>query len=78
MVELGDRYMNDLVIDPQGRLWLLWPTILANRWETALMKYRVSRDYRRDGPPRREVSEVMHLSPGLEFANPATNPEDVP
>src|SRR3954471_14394419 len=22
-----------MFVDPQGRLWLLWPTILANRWE---------------------------------------------
>src|SRR5208283_6003538 len=35
-----------MFIDPQGRLWLLWPTILANRWETALMKYRISSHYR--------------------------------
>ena len=62
-----------MFIDPQGRLWLLWPTILANRWETALMKYRISRDYRRDGPPRWEVSEVLHLSPGLEFAAAISN-----
>ena len=56
-----------LFIDPQGRLWLLWPTILANEWHTALMKYRISSDYRKDGPPRWEVSEVMHLSPGTNF-----------
>ena len=29
-----------MFIDPQGRLWLLWPTILANEWHTALMKYQ--------------------------------------
>ena len=29
-----------MIIDPQKRLWLLWPTILANTWESALMKYR--------------------------------------
>ena len=62
-----------MFIDPQGRLWLLWPTILANRWETALMKYRISSDYRRDGAPRWEVNEVMHLSPGLEFARAISN-----
>jgi len=56
-----------MFIDPQGRLWLLWPTILANRWETALMKYRISTDYRRDGPPRWQASEVLHLTPGPEF-----------
>lgn len=54
-------------IDPEGRLWLLWPTILANRWETALMKYCISSDYRKDGPPRWETSEVLHVTPGSEF-----------
>ena len=56
-----------LFIDPRGRLWLLWPTILANEWHTALMKYRISSDYRHEGPPRWETSEVMHLSPGTNF-----------
>ena len=36
-----------MFIDPQKRLWLLWPIILANRWETALMKYRISSDYQK-------------------------------
>lgn len=62
-----------MFIDPQGRLWLLWPTILANRWETALMKYRISSDYRRDGPPRWEVNEVLHLTPGAEFEPAVSN-----
>jgi hypothetical protein len=62
-----------MFIDPEGRLWLLWPTILANRWETALMKYRISSEYRRDGPPRWEVSEVLHLTPGPEFATTISN-----
>jgi hypothetical protein len=53
-----------MFIDPQGRLWLLWPTILANRWETALMKYRIASDYHRDGPPNWEVNEVLHVTPG--------------
>jgi predicted neuraminidase len=56
-----------LFIDPQNRLWLLWPTILANKWETALMKYRVSSDYSADGPPKWSVSEVMHVTPGAGF-----------
>src|SRR5262245_56958549 len=25
-----------LLLDPEGQLWLFWPTILANQWETAL------------------------------------------
>jgi len=57
-----------MFIDPQQRLWLLWPTILANEWQTALMKYRISSDYQKpDGPPRWEVNEVLHVTPGPEF-----------
>lgn len=56
-----------MFIDPQGRLWLMWPTILANEWHTALMKYRISSDYRREGPPRWDVSEVLHVTPGTNF-----------
>jgi hypothetical protein len=62
-----------MFIDREGRLWLLGPTILANRWETALMKYNISSDYRHDGPPRLEISEVMHLTPGPEFATAISN-----
>ena len=56
-----------IFIDPRQRLWLLWPTILANEWHTALMKYRISSDYLRDGPPRWDVSDVLHVTPGDEF-----------
>ena len=56
-----------MFIDPEGRLWLLWPTILANEWHTALMKYLVSSDYERDGRPRWERSAVLHVTPGIEF-----------
>jgi predicted neuraminidase len=56
-----------MIIDPKGRLWLFWPTILANEWHTALMKYRVSSDYVGDGPPKWQESEVLHVTPGAEF-----------
>ena len=52
-----------MFIDPQGRLWLLWPTILANRWESALMKCRISSHYDADGPPRWESNEILHVKP---------------
>src|ERR1044071_3246737 len=57
-----------MFIDPQQRLWLLWPTILANEWHTALMKYRLSSDYQKpDGSPRWDLSEVLHITPEPEF-----------
>jgi predicted neuraminidase len=57
-----------MFLDPSARLWLLWPTILANEWHTALMKYKIASDYQRDGAPRWSVSEVLHVTPGDEFA----------
>jgi predicted neuraminidase len=56
-----------MFIDPQGRLWLLWPTILSNQWESALMKYRISTDYQKAGVPRWSVNEVLHVTPGKDF-----------
>ncbi|MBI3850208.1 MAG: exo-alpha-sialidase [Verrucomicrobia bacterium] len=62
-----------MFVDPQGRLWLLWPAILANQWESALMRYRISSDYRGDGPPKWNVNELMLLKPGKEFGDAVTN-----
>jgi predicted neuraminidase len=56
-----------MFVDPQQRLWLLWPTILANEWHTALMKYRIASDATGDGPPRWDVSEVLHVTPDDDF-----------
>jgi len=56
-----------LFMDPLGRLWLFWPTILANEWHSALMNYRVSSDYTQEGPPRWERSELLLVKPGDRF-----------
>lgn len=57
-----------MFIDPQQRLWLIWQTILANEWHTALIKYRVSSDYQKsEAAPRWELNEVLHITPGPEF-----------
>ncbi len=61
-----------MFVDPQQRLWLMWPTILANRWESALMKYRISSRWTGDGAPQWDVQEVLHVTPGQEFIE-ATN-----
>lgn len=54
-------------IDSQKRLWFFHTTILANTWESALLKVRTSRDYLRERPPRWESSDVLLLKPGSEF-----------
>ncbi|MEK7834343.1 MAG: exo-alpha-sialidase [Acidobacteriota bacterium] len=58
-----------MFIDPQGRLWLMWPTIMANEWHTALMKYKISNQYQTAGAPIWKTSEVMHVTPGQEFVD---------
>jgi predicted neuraminidase len=56
-----------MFLDPQKRLWLLWPTILANEWHTALMKYKISSDYGGAGAPKWAANDVLHVTPGDEF-----------
>ncbi|MFO0881423.1 MAG: sialidase family protein [Gemmataceae bacterium] len=52
-----------LFIDGKNRLWLFWPLILANSWESCLTCYRVSSDYQGEGPPRWEWQGVIPLVP---------------
>ena len=52
-----------MFLDRDQRLWLLWPVIIANEWETALMKYRISTDYLRAGPPKWSVNDDMLFIP---------------
>jgi len=57
-----------MIIDPQERLWLLWPTIQANTWESALMNYQISTDYMNpEGPPKWESHRILHMKPGQDF-----------
>lgn len=50
-------------IDSKKRLWLFWPAILANEWETALMKYKVSTDYSGPGVPVWSAADNILLIP---------------
>lgn len=52
-----------MFVDRDGKLWLFWPLILANTWESCLTHYRVSSDYQKDGPPRWDWQEVLALKP---------------
>ncbi len=51
------------MIDRQKRLWLFWPTILANSWESAVTNYRVAKDYTGEGSPQWESQGVILLKP---------------
>ncbi len=52
-----------MFIDRTNRLWLFWPTILANTWQSCITNYRVSSDYSEDGPPRWEWQGLVLLKP---------------
>jgi predicted neuraminidase len=53
-----------LFLDNRQRLFFLWPLIVAHRWETALMKYRISSDYQQpSGPPKWEFQDNIVLVP---------------
>jgi hypothetical protein len=57
-----------MIIDQQETLWLFWPTIQANRWESALMKYKTSTNYMMpDGPPIWGLMRVMHVKHSGDF-----------
>jgi predicted neuraminidase len=53
-----------LFLDSRQRMFFLWPLIIAHKWETALMKYRISTDYQQaSGPPRWEFQDNIVLIP---------------
>ena len=52
-----------MMIDSDDRLWLFWPTILANSWESCLTNYKVSSDYFGNGAPRWEQEGLVLLKP---------------
>jgi predicted neuraminidase len=52
-----------MMIDGRGRLWLFWPTIIANTWESCLTNFRVSSDYAAPNVPKWEREGLVLLKP---------------
>jgi predicted neuraminidase len=52
-----------MMIDRKGRLWLFWPIILANTWESCLTNFKVSSHYTKAGPPLWEREGLVFLKP---------------
>jgi predicted neuraminidase len=59
-----------MMIDSRQRLWLFWPVILANSWESCLTNYCWSDDYQHDGCPSWNKHEFILLKPD-DFQQPA-------
>ncbi|MCK5067600.1 MAG: exo-alpha-sialidase [Bacteroidales bacterium] len=62
-----------LFIDKDNRLHLFWIVVQANRWETSILKSRVSSNYQKSGPPVWEWQDVILLKPGEEFVETIKN-----
>ncbi len=56
-----------MLVDPKGRLWLMWVAIIANEWHTALLRYQISDNPSATGAPRWTHSDILILKPGDEF-----------
>ncbi|QOY86190.1 sialidase family protein [Paludibaculum fermentans] len=52
-----------LFVDSKQRLWFLWTAILDNRWETALLKLRISEPALRAPMPKWSLSDNVLLIP---------------
>ena len=52
-----------MMIDKHQKLWLFWPIILDNHWESALTNYRTSTNYLAPGSPKWNWQGVIWLKP---------------
>ena len=53
-----------LLLDSRERLWMVWPTIIANEWHTALLNYRISTSFTdASTPPVWDVAAPLLFQP---------------
>ena len=57
-----------MFLNDNGKLFLVWIAVQANRWETSILKVKTTTDYKNAGPPNWEWQDVILLKPGDEFA----------
>jgi len=52
-----------MMVDGRGALWLFWPTILANSWESSIMNFKTTTDCAKPGAPRWQKEGLILLKP---------------
>jgi len=52
-----------MMIDAKQRLWLFWPIIIDNNWESCLTNFLVSQNYAAKGSPKWDHRGVIFLKP---------------
>lgn len=58
-----------LFLNSKGKLFLVWITVLGDRWETSILRCRTSVDYEGDGPPVWEWQDDIFFKPTDAFAD---------
>lgn len=56
-----------LFIDRHEKLWLFWIVVQANRWETSVLKYLSSTNYKKGDAPQWNWQDIIILKPGDKF-----------
>ena len=56
-----------LFLSQESELFLFWIVIQANRWEEAISKYKKTRDYIEEGPPKWTWQDIILLKPSDQF-----------
>lgn len=57
-----------LFLNPDGKLFLVWIAVQANRWEQSILRVRTSTNYGNAGAPIWDWQDNILLKPGPEFA----------
>src|SRR5262249_32088250 len=66
---------NTCLMVEDGQLWLFWPVIVANSWESAITHYKVAANPGGDGAPQWFDDGVILLKPD-DFQKPAVEKLD--
>jgi predicted neuraminidase len=64
-----------LFVDREKRLWLFYPTIIANSWESCLTNFKVATKFNDAGPPTWDREGLIFLKPD-DFADEASQEFD--
>lgn len=56
-----------LFLNNEGKLFLVWIAVRANRWETSVLKVKTTKDYYNEIAPVWNWQDIILLKPGEEF-----------
>lgn len=62
-----------LFLNEEGKLFLVWIAVQANRWEHSILRVRTTSNYNNNGAPIWEWQDNILLKPGDDFAEEVVN-----